>query len=57
MDESDEVATWAEAIDQWASVVGRDELDQAWLLHDRDVWVKNPYYRGAPVGHPWDEPS
>ncbi len=25
-----------------------------WLLHDRDIWVQNPAYRGPPVPHPED---
>ena len=29
-----------------------DNPDRAWLLHDWDVWVKNPFYAGPPVPHP-----
>ena len=34
---------------------GYFEPEQAWLLHDFDVWVKNPYYDGPPVRHPEDD--
>jgi hypothetical protein len=31
--------------------------DRAWLLSPRDVWYKNPYYKGKPIPHPehWDD--
>jgi hypothetical protein len=51
------VATASEAVDEWRFNVGYDDrnIDKAWLLHDRDVWVKNPFYVGAPQPHPEDE--
>jgi hypothetical protein len=57
MMEDDSFATPMEAVNQWAGVVGQDKPEVAWLLHDRDVWVKNPYYRGAPGRHPEDGPD
>jgi hypothetical protein len=55
-DEVEEAAmttyTVMDSVRQWALVYGADHPDRAWLLHDRDVWVPNPCYRGAPVPHP-----
>ena len=28
------------------------QQDEAWILTDRDVWHKNPFYCGPPVPHP-----
>jgi hypothetical protein len=41
-----------DCVRQWAQVAGQRQPGRAWLLHDRDVWVANPWYRGAPVPHP-----
>ena len=49
------LATPAEAIAEWAHNVGIDCQDRAWLIHDWDVWVKNPWYQGPPVKHPEDD--
>lgn len=46
------LATPAEAVDEFARNIGGEYADQAWLLHDWDVWVKNPAYVGPPVPHP-----
>lgn len=32
--------------------LGSRRPEQAWVLTDRDVWMKNPYYRGPAVPHP-----
>lgn len=37
-----------------AMVLGDMKPDQAWILTDRDVWHKNPYYTGPAVPHPED---
>ena len=29
--------------------------DRAWILTDRDVWHKNPYYAGPAVPHPEED--
>lgn len=29
--------------------------DRAWILTDRDVWHKNPYYTGPAVKHPEED--
>jgi hypothetical protein len=46
------LATPAEAVSEFAANIGGEYLDRAWLLHDWDVWVKNPAYVGPPVPHP-----
>lgn len=51
-EEFDHVATMGEAVTEWACNVGMDRPDRAWLLHDYDVWVRNPAYRGPDVPHP-----
>lgn len=28
--------------------------EHAWILTDRDVWHRNPFYQGPPVPHPDD---
>jgi len=52
----DDIDSEMDAVQGWASVEGAARPDQAWLLHDRDVWVKNPCYQGPAVPHPEDEP-
>src|SRR5262245_28936098 len=54
-DPPEHMATPEEAVDEWRFIVGAGRADEAWLLHDYDVWVKNPYYSGPPVPHPEDE--
>lgn len=46
------LATPSEAVAEFGRNAGMDRPDQAWLLHDWDVWVKNPFYAGPPVPHP-----
>jgi hypothetical protein len=53
--EVDHIATPGEAVEEWRFNVGPDRADEAWILHDRDVWVRNPYYVGPPQPHPEDE--
>lgn len=56
-DDHDNLATRPEAVREWAYNCGAP-ADQAWILHDWDVWTKNPRYDGPPVPHPEDmEPS
>jgi hypothetical protein len=53
------LASPAEAVDEFARNIGGEYPDRAWLLHDWDVWVKNPAYVGPPVPHPesdWEGP-
>lgn len=54
--EDDRPATMSEAVDEWARNVGSFPryIDQAWLSHDYDVWVKNPHYTGPAQPHPED---
>ena len=37
--------------------VGKDRPEQDWILSDRDVWYRNPHYKGIHGPHPedWDE--
>jgi hypothetical protein len=37
--------------------VGAEYPSQAWILTDRDVWHKNPFYTGPDVPHPEDDPE
>lgn len=54
------LATPRDAMREWAENVGYLEQHRgsAWLLHDWDVWVPNPHYRGPRQPHPedFDEP-
>jgi len=52
--EHDHIATPAEADREYAENVGRDNPKRAWILSDRDVWYRNPFYSGPPVPHPED---
>ncbi len=43
-----------EADAQYAHEKGRDSRQSAWILSDRDVWYRNPFYQGPAVPHPED---
>lgn len=45
-------ATNNDALSEFARNVGRECPHLAWLLHDSDTWVANPFYTGEPVPHP-----
>ncbi len=32
--------------------LGARDKDRAWVLTDRDVWHRNPFYQGPPQPHP-----
>lgn len=49
------MATDSDAVREHAENVGRERRDIAWILDPRDVWVRNPYYRGPAVPHPDDD--
>lgn len=49
------VSTDGEAMNEMAWNMGHQQSDRAWLLDDRDVWVRNPHYRGPAVRHPEDD--
>lgn len=51
------LATRSEAVNEWAWNAGRDVPYRAWMLHDWDVWVKNPHYTGPAVSHPEGDES
>lgn len=48
----DTPATIGEADWQYARAVGQDSPDREWILSDRDVWYRNPSYRGPLTPHP-----
>ena len=48
------LATPNEAMQEFAWIDGAERPEQAWLLHDWDVWIANPHYHGPPVSHPED---
>lgn len=52
MRDDDRLATMAEADVEYAHNVGGMQRDEAWILSDRDVWHRNPYYTGPAVPHP-----
>lgn len=35
--------------------LGAANPERAWILTDRDVWHKNPYYTGPAVPHPEED--
>lgn len=53
--EENHVATGGESLKEFAFNAGMDNPEKPWLLDDRDVWVKNPFYRGPLVLHPEEE--
>ncbi len=48
------VATFQEALYEWADNAGMDRPDEEYLLHPNDFWMKNPHYTGKPGRHPED---
>jgi hypothetical protein len=38
-----------------AREIGEQDTTHEWVLTDRDVWHKNPYYTGEPGPHPEDQ--
>lgn len=52
---NEHVATDHEAMNEMVWNMGGNYADRAWLLDDRDVWVRNPHYRGPAVRHPEDD--
>lgn len=49
------LATWNDAYREFSWNAGEDNPDQAWLLHENDVWLANPHYVGPKVRHPEDD--
>lgn len=55
-DSEDRMATPAQADQEWVRNVGMDRPDEEWILSDRDVWYRNPFYTGViHPGHPEDD--
>lgn len=48
-------ATEAQADREYATNVGARHHDREWILSDRDVWYRNPFYKVAPGRHPEDD--
>ena len=54
---TDQLATMADAVQEYAMWVGKDKPLQQWILSDYDTWEKNPFYIGPDQGHPeWSDP-
>lgn len=51
----DSFATMAQADAEYARNVGSQRRDVCWILSDRDVWYRNPYYKGPIEPHPEDD--
>ncbi len=49
--------TIAEADREFAYNAGMDNPDRCWILSDRDVWYRNPFYHGPTTRHPEDDPA
>lgn len=54
-DEEGPLATIDDACREYARNVGRERLEQAWILTDYDTWQRNPFYTGPAVRHPEDD--
>jgi len=50
--EEDHIATGSESLREFAHNAGMDNPDRCWLLDGRDVWVRNPYFKGPEEPHP-----
>lgn len=55
---NDDTPTGAGEWDQFeARDTGQARPEQPWILSDRDVWHKNPFYTGPSVPHPELDPQ
>lgn len=47
-----------DSVREWARNTGQEPryINCQWMLHDYDVWVLNPHYRGPVQRHP-DDPG
>jgi hypothetical protein len=50
--EDSQLATDDDAVQEFARNAGAENQDREWLLTSYDIWVKNPFYAGAPGRHP-----
>lgn len=46
------LATMSQAVAEYVVNVGRERLNEAWILSPYDTWHKNPFYTGPEVPHP-----
>jgi hypothetical protein len=49
------IASYDEAMAEYARNMGDQCPEREYILTDYDVWVKNPHYRGKPGRHPEDD--
>jgi len=49
------VASYDQAMAEFARNTGSWQSDRQWILTDYDVWVRNPHYSGPPQRHPEDD--
>jgi hypothetical protein len=49
---SDRIPSLAEADREYATNLGAQHPECAWIVSDRDAWYRNPSYRGPHVPHP-----
>jgi hypothetical protein len=54
-----QMSTIAEADREYATNVGAQYPQRAWILSDRDVWYRNPYFQGpkCQAWHPDEVPE
>lgn len=52
--EENMLATEDDAEREYTRNVGRERSDSEWILSDRDVWYRNPFYTGPKGRHPED---
>ena len=48
----DHVATYPEAMKEYAYNFGMDHKERAWVLTPWDTWERNPFYSGPAIPHP-----
>jgi hypothetical protein len=49
------LATEREAVAEYALNVGRESIEDAWILSPFDTWERNPFYSGPAQPHPEDD--
>ncbi len=52
---TDAMMTQSDHDNHEAQVLGETHPERAWILTDRDVWHRNPYYTGPAQPHPEDD--
>lgn len=49
------ISSIAECDQAYARELGARDTERAWILSDRDVWYRNPFYTGPAQPHPEDD--